>query len=245
MKRLALFGRFWYDFIIGDDWRLALGVVVTITVVFVAAHHGVDWWWLLPGRRRRTAHGLGDPRRPATCWVSNHALNQGLDAPCHIRRRHLVLLMKRCIRTVMHEQERVDDVDCTRQASAMQLTVFGATGRTGSASSSRRSQPGTRSPRSCVTRAGSPFHLNTKVNVITADVMDSVAIEPAVKGADAVLSTLGSKRPVAAQIRSPATAPAASSRRWTSPTPAGWSRSPARWSTTRATDSSCATCSSR
>jgi hypothetical protein len=48
MKRLAGFGRFWYDFVIGDDWRLALGVVITITVVAFAAHHGANWWWLLP-----------------------------------------------------------------------------------------------------------------------------------------------------------------------------------------------------
>jgi hypothetical protein len=48
MKHLTTFGRFWYDFIIGDDWRLALGVVATIAVVFFAAHHGADWWWLLP-----------------------------------------------------------------------------------------------------------------------------------------------------------------------------------------------------
>jgi hypothetical protein len=48
MKHLATFGRFWYDFIIGDDWRLAVGVVATIMVVFVAAHNGVDSWWLLP-----------------------------------------------------------------------------------------------------------------------------------------------------------------------------------------------------
>ncbi len=48
MNHLTTFGRFWYDFIIGDDWRLALGVVITITVVAVAAHHGTDCWWLLP-----------------------------------------------------------------------------------------------------------------------------------------------------------------------------------------------------
>ena len=48
MKWLAQFGKFWYDFIVGDDWRLAVGVVVTISGVFVAAHHGVNWWWLLP-----------------------------------------------------------------------------------------------------------------------------------------------------------------------------------------------------
>ena len=49
MKWVVQFGRFWYDFIIGDDWRLALGVVAAISVVFVAAHHGANWWWLLPG----------------------------------------------------------------------------------------------------------------------------------------------------------------------------------------------------
>ena len=48
MNWLAQFGRFWYDFIIGDDWRIAVGVVATITGVFVAAHHGANWWWLLP-----------------------------------------------------------------------------------------------------------------------------------------------------------------------------------------------------
>ena len=48
MRWVAQFGRFWYDFIIGDDWRIAVGVVVTIAAVFVAAHHGANWWWLLP-----------------------------------------------------------------------------------------------------------------------------------------------------------------------------------------------------
>jgi len=47
VKHLAAFGRFWYDFIIGDDWRLALGVVAAITGTYVAAHHKADWWWLL------------------------------------------------------------------------------------------------------------------------------------------------------------------------------------------------------
>ncbi len=48
MKWLLQFGRFWYDFIVGDDWRIAVGVVITTTVVFVSAHHGANWWWLLP-----------------------------------------------------------------------------------------------------------------------------------------------------------------------------------------------------
>ena len=48
MSWLTRFARFWYDFIIGDDWRIALGVVATVVAVDLAAHHGHDWWWLLP-----------------------------------------------------------------------------------------------------------------------------------------------------------------------------------------------------
>ena len=48
MKWLAQFGKFWYDFLIGDDWRLAVGVVITISCVFFVAHHGLNGWWLLP-----------------------------------------------------------------------------------------------------------------------------------------------------------------------------------------------------
>ena len=48
MRLLKTFGRFWYDFIVGDDWRLAIGAVAAITVMFAAAHHDVNAWWLLP-----------------------------------------------------------------------------------------------------------------------------------------------------------------------------------------------------
>ena len=48
MNFLKKFGRFWYDFIIGDDWKLAIGAVLAITLVYAAAHHDVNVWWLLP-----------------------------------------------------------------------------------------------------------------------------------------------------------------------------------------------------
>jgi hypothetical protein len=48
VRHLRTFGHFWYDFVVGDDWRVAAGVVVTVAVVFFAAHHGSHWWWLLP-----------------------------------------------------------------------------------------------------------------------------------------------------------------------------------------------------
>jgi hypothetical protein len=48
MTHLRTFGRFWYDFIIGDDWRLALGVTLSIAVAYAITHELVDAWWLLP-----------------------------------------------------------------------------------------------------------------------------------------------------------------------------------------------------
>jgi apolipoprotein N-acyltransferase len=48
MRYLRQFGRFWYDFVVGDDWRLAVGVVAIVAVVDVAANPGLDAWWLLP-----------------------------------------------------------------------------------------------------------------------------------------------------------------------------------------------------
>jgi hypothetical protein len=36
------FGRFWWDFIVGDDWRIAAGVVVVLTAgALLVAHTSV------------------------------------------------------------------------------------------------------------------------------------------------------------------------------------------------------------
>jgi hypothetical protein len=32
MKYIVAFGRFWWDFIVGDDWRIAAGVVAALAV---------------------------------------------------------------------------------------------------------------------------------------------------------------------------------------------------------------------
>jgi hypothetical protein len=48
VNHIRTFGKFWYDFIIGDDWRVALGVTAAIALVYIVAHQGANWWWILP-----------------------------------------------------------------------------------------------------------------------------------------------------------------------------------------------------
>jgi hypothetical protein len=48
MSRLAAFGRFWWDFVIGDDWLVAALVAISIGATAALAHSGVTAWWLLP-----------------------------------------------------------------------------------------------------------------------------------------------------------------------------------------------------
>ena len=48
MKYVSAFGRFWWDFIVGDDWTVAAGVAVALGLVGVLAGQGVNAWWLLP-----------------------------------------------------------------------------------------------------------------------------------------------------------------------------------------------------
>jgi hypothetical protein len=48
MSRLTAFGRFWWDFVIGDDWLVAVLIAVAIGATAALAHSGVMAWWLLP-----------------------------------------------------------------------------------------------------------------------------------------------------------------------------------------------------
>lgn len=47
-SRLRAFGMFWYDFVIGDDWRVAIGVVVAFAVTYAVSRTSVPAWWLVP-----------------------------------------------------------------------------------------------------------------------------------------------------------------------------------------------------
>jgi hypothetical protein len=42
------FGRFWYGFIIGDDWTAAAGVLVMLGAAYGLLRLGVAAWWSGP-----------------------------------------------------------------------------------------------------------------------------------------------------------------------------------------------------
>lgn len=48
MRYLVSFFRFWYHFIVGDDWTIAALVVVGLAITSWLAHSGVASWWLMP-----------------------------------------------------------------------------------------------------------------------------------------------------------------------------------------------------
>ena len=48
VRALRAFGAFWWDFIVGDDWRIAAGVIVALAATAGLAAATVPAWWLLP-----------------------------------------------------------------------------------------------------------------------------------------------------------------------------------------------------
>jgi hypothetical protein len=48
MKQLSQFGRFWYDFIVGDDWTIAVAVVGLVAITAAIAHSNRVAWPILP-----------------------------------------------------------------------------------------------------------------------------------------------------------------------------------------------------
>jgi hypothetical protein len=46
--RFRAFFAFWYDFIVGDDWRIAVAVVVGLAVTYALSQADIPAWWVLP-----------------------------------------------------------------------------------------------------------------------------------------------------------------------------------------------------
>jgi hypothetical protein len=48
MSRVTAFLRFLWDFVVGDDWRIAAGVAVAIGVTALLCDAGLNAWWVMP-----------------------------------------------------------------------------------------------------------------------------------------------------------------------------------------------------
>lgn len=49
IAKLRAFGAFWYDFVIGDDWRVALGVALALALTYGLSRTGsFPVWWVVP-----------------------------------------------------------------------------------------------------------------------------------------------------------------------------------------------------
>jgi hypothetical protein len=48
MAYLRNFLLFWFDFIVGDDWVIAAGVVIALLAATQLSQRGLSAWWLVP-----------------------------------------------------------------------------------------------------------------------------------------------------------------------------------------------------
>ncbi len=49
IARFRAIGVVLYDLVVGDDWRLAVGVIVALAITYGVSRTGVPAWWILPG----------------------------------------------------------------------------------------------------------------------------------------------------------------------------------------------------
>jgi hypothetical protein len=80
---LRRFGRFWWEFLVGDNLPLALGAGAAIAVTALLVDEGVNAWWLLPvailallsasviTAARTTSQGERDSRKPSETSPTN------------------------------------------------------------------------------------------------------------------------------------------------------------------------------
>lgn len=66
MRRLRAFAAFWYEFVVGDDWRIAAAVVLGLGVTSLLVHvaHAAAWWVLPVGVVAGLAGSLWLATRP-------------------------------------------------------------------------------------------------------------------------------------------------------------------------------------
>ncbi len=45
---LKAFGAFWYDFVVGDDWVVAVGIVAAFALTALVSTQTSTGWWIVP-----------------------------------------------------------------------------------------------------------------------------------------------------------------------------------------------------
>lgn len=48
MNRVRGAALFTWDFVVGDDWRIALGVLIAFALCAIVAGAGATAWWIVP-----------------------------------------------------------------------------------------------------------------------------------------------------------------------------------------------------
>ena len=48
IQRFSAFGSFWWDFVVGDDWRASAQIVLAIAITAAIGASGVSAWWVVP-----------------------------------------------------------------------------------------------------------------------------------------------------------------------------------------------------
>jgi hypothetical protein len=69
MTKVRAFGAFWYDFLIGDDWRVAVGVVGALAATYGVSRTTIPAWWILPVALAVLL--------PLSLWQATHRGNRG------------------------------------------------------------------------------------------------------------------------------------------------------------------------
>jgi hypothetical protein len=47
-SRITAFLQFWYDFVVGDDWQVAVAVVAALALTYAISPTSIPAWWILP-----------------------------------------------------------------------------------------------------------------------------------------------------------------------------------------------------
>ena len=48
MARVRAFLAFWYDFVVGDDWRVAVFGAAALGITYGLSRTSIPAWWVLP-----------------------------------------------------------------------------------------------------------------------------------------------------------------------------------------------------